>query len=463
MTIEATPRTNAFAAFQQKLVSAGIRVGSPTMTGLQLAVQQYAATVADEAVAGATLCLTEHDIAHAISQWADEETAQGQMVRAMQLRQAAATVLNAAGQVDEERAKAVLRLPPAAPELPKWIRDRVDSVLGLVYGDKADRAPIHRLFATVVHEMVRAATGQAPSDVNAPRDQAASLAHPVKDWNLAEWIAAYTLALVREDGRSVHQAQADAVRITREAMEADGFAMTGTLGDMAKARGCGSCTELTDYLSLLSLGDLPRQWWTAYAPPEAPQMVPQQAQQPQARDVRGADGSWMGDPDRPHVRDIHPREGLPATDDTGKPLVMSHLVASARVSPAHAVAAAMEALRNAGAHELARTVEARLATVAALQPRTAAEARQIREGGPIWETHNFPGTPGGPPRAASGGLGDTPGRPDLVSTMLTGGIHPPTWDQAVTACATYLEGCGAREGKDLAVEIRTRVHMPKAG
>ena len=56
-----------------------------------------------------------------------------------------------------------------------------------------------------------------------------------------------------------------------------------------------------------------------------------------------------------------------------------------------------------------------------------------------------------------------PGRPDLVSTMLTGGIHPPTWDQAVTACATYLEGCGAREGKDLAVEIRTRVHMPKAG
>lgn len=367
MTVETARKEDLFAALQTRLIGAGVKPLSPEMGGIQTKVQEFAKAWADEAVAAATLCVTEEDISEAVAKWSKELQSTGNMVDAAKLMAAAKVLVEVGERCAEGRAVAVVNLPPEADELPAHLEKRIKEVMTIAFPARREREAMVRL----VRALVRDLAGKPRRDREPP----------VVDRDVHEWLAAYADRLQKSTPFMTWNEAADlATRVTDYIR--GGMACTGTVLDqMAEERHLKDSATLLNYIRVLPG---PR--------PDGLPKVPQPVQQPQGRTYLPGDPQERERAQRAQAeaqtRQMQPGASVAAPVFLDRRAAVTRLrmnlsqsqrpvrVAEeyGRRSPGHAVIAAAAYLRFTGLPELSALLLDRTDTVAALQIENPANA-----------------------------------------------------------------------------------------
>lgn len=160
--IGAVKKGDVFAMIQTRLLSAGIAPHSPHMAGLQDSIQEFARVASNEAVAGAALCVTEHDIARAVQDWAEEERRDGQIALSARLEKVAYELIQVGQRSAADRIRALLRLPPEPQSLPPRVEEKLRKVLTATLPPRTSAENVMRVLRCIVRELAGEAQPPRP-------------------------------------------------------------------------------------------------------------------------------------------------------------------------------------------------------------------------------------------------------------------------------------------------------------
>lgn len=153
MTVGAVKKGDLFAQIQTRLLSAGIAPQSDHMAGLQEHILAFGRQMANEAVAGAALCVTEHDIARAVSDWAEEERGAAQFALAARLDKVALELIAVGHAGGIERSRAMLRLPEEPEELPARLEAKLAGAVRATLPPRSNPEPLLRVMRAMIREL----------------------------------------------------------------------------------------------------------------------------------------------------------------------------------------------------------------------------------------------------------------------------------------------------------------------
>jgi hypothetical protein len=152
VSTETLSRGALFAQMQSECLRLGVKPNAD-LTGLQKIAKAMCDAAADEAVAAATLFVTEVEIAQACNDFAVSEEEAGRLPNVARLRQAAKMILECVGHARGAEVKAIVRLSRGSEVLPPKIRERVERVGRLISPKiSTDHAPLRRLVAELIGE-----------------------------------------------------------------------------------------------------------------------------------------------------------------------------------------------------------------------------------------------------------------------------------------------------------------------